>query len=377
MTPTPVPYTELPFDALWDSPGIGSTPAGAEPSDAPWHLPWDRLPAADAAAVRAGLESRSYVFRTSGSTAEPVSRILSGARLSADSTQLARLVDPYAPQAVVSFAPVRHAYGASATMLLPAVTGLPVWFWPTFDCPPPIVPAARIVVVAIPWTFRILRRHPRWLASFEHITFLHSSAELPPEARELYDGERTAVVEVLGSTETSAVAHRHGWDPSGPWTLFDDVTIASPTPDAGSNPPNTADGVPLTVSGPRLAALPDGSHPAFHELDDLIRPLDDRRFLRLGRRAHLVKVNGVRHDLNGIAARLRAALDCADVACVRVPDPLRGETYDVLIAGGTGLTEDAVRATARDLGAAPREIRLVDRVPRSSLGKPLAPRATS
>ncbi|MFD6989870.1 hypothetical protein [Streptomyces sp. NPDC059943] len=375
MTTTPAPYTELVFDALWDTPGIGSAPAGAEPPAAPWHLPWDRLAAADAAAVRAGLESRSYVFRTSGSTAEPVSRTLSGSRLSADGTQLARLVHPYAPQAVVSFAPVRHAYGASATMLLPAVTGLPVWFWPTFDCPPPIVPAARIVVVAIPWTFRILGRHPRWLASFEHITFLHSSAELPPEATELCDGERTAVVEVLGSTETSAVAHRHGWDPSGPWTLFDDVAFAR-TPDAESGPAQAGDGVPLTVSGPRLAALPDGSHPACHELDDLIRPLDDRRFLRLGRRAHLVKVNGVRHDLNGIAARLRTALDCADVACVRVPDPLRGETYDVLVAGGTGLTEDAVRATARSLGAAPREIRMVDRVPRSPLGKPLAPRTT-
>jgi acyl-coenzyme A synthetase/AMP-(fatty) acid ligase len=375
VTPASAPYVKLPFDALWDTPGIGATSAGDEPSAAPWHLPWDRLAPAEAAAVRTGLESRSYLFRTSGSTAEPVSRTLSGARLSADSTQLARLIHPYAPQAVVSFAPARHAYGASATMLLPAVMGLPVWFWPTFDCPPPIVPAGRIAVVAIPWTFRILRRHPRWLASFEHITFLHSSAELPSDAHEFIDGERTAVVEVLGSTETSAVAHRHGWDPAGPWTLLDDVTFAR-VPDAVAGPTDADDGVPLTVSGPRLAALPDGSHPAFHELDDLIRPLDDRRFLRLGRRAHLVKVNGVRHDLNGIAARLRTALDCTDVACVRVPDPLRGETYDVLVAGSTGLTEDAVRATARSLGAAPRQIRLVERVPRGPLGKPLAPRVT-
>ncbi|MFG2876378.1 acyl-CoA synthetase [Streptomyces sp. NPDC048337] len=357
-------YEALPFGALWDRPGIGNpAPGAAETPAGAWHLAWDALDAAEAADVLERLVARDYAFHTSGSTGEPVRRTLSGDRLRADSEQLARLLRPYGPQAVVSFAPSRHAYGASATLLLPAVTRLPVWFWPAFDSPPPPVTARRIAVVAIPWTFRILARHPRWLAAFEHVTFLHSSAELPTEAARLCDGRRTAMVEVLGSTETSAVAHRTGWDPDGPWTLLDDVSFAGP---------REGREIPLTVSGPRLSALPDGSHPAHHEMDDLIRPLGDRQFLRLGRRAHLVKVNGVRHDLNGIAARLRALLPGADVSCVRAADPLRGETYDVLVAGGGPLTADGVRSLARGIGAAPREVRLVDRIPRGPLGKPLA-----
>ncbi|MFE6030696.1 AMP-binding protein [Streptomyces niveus] len=353
-------YETLGFDALRDRPGIGAS--SARPAG-PWYLPWDRLSASEAADAREQLFAGDYAFHTSGSTGDPARRILSGARLRADAEQLARLLAPYAPEAIVSFAPPRHAYGASATMMLPAVTGLPVWFWPTFDCPPPPVAARRVAVVAIPWTFRILTRHPQWTASLEHLTILHSSAELPSEARQFEDNARTVVIEVLGSTETSAVAHRSGWDAAGAWTLLDDVTFAGE---------HTAEEAPLTVSSPRLSALDDGSHPDSHEMDDLFLRLDDRRFLRTGRRAHLVKVNGVRHDLNGIAARLRAALPGADVACVRAPDHLRGETYDVLVAGGGTLTAEGVLATARRLGAAPRDVRLVDRIPRSSLGKPLA-----
>ncbi|MFF1740952.1 AMP-binding protein [Streptomyces mirabilis] len=360
MSTTASPYEVLGFDALRERPGIG---VSAARPDGPWHLPWHRLSTTEAAGPRAELFAGDYEFHTSGSTGEPVRRILPGTRLRADAEQLARLLAPYAPEAIVSFAPPRHAYGASATMMLPAVTGLPVWFWPSFDCPPPPVAARRVAFVAIPWTFRILTRHPQWTAAFEQLTVLHSSAELPAEASRFQDDARTTMIEVLGSTETSAVAHRSGWDAAGAWTLFDDVTFAGA---------HTAEEAPLTVSSPRLSALADGSHPDSHEMDDLIRRLDDRRFSRTGRRAHLVKINGVRYDLNGIAARLRAALPGADVACVRAADQLRGETYDVFVAGGGPLTADGVRAIARGLGATPRDVRLVDRIPRSSLGKLLA-----
>lgn len=359
------PYEVLGFDALRERPGIGVS--AAQPSG-PWHLPWHSLSTTEAAGPREELFAGNYEFHTSGSTGVPVRRVLPGARLRADAEQLARLLAPYAPEAIVSFAPPRHAYGASATMMLPAVTGLPVWFWPSFDCPPPPVLARRVALIAIPWTFRILARHPQWTIALEQITVLHSSAELPAEAGRFQGDGRTTMIEVLGSTETSAVAYRSGWDAAGVWTLLDDVTFAGA---------QTAEEAPLTVSSPRLSMLADGSQPHSHEMDDLVRRHDDRRFSRTGRRAHLVKINGVRHDLNGIAAQLRAALPGADVACVRAADQLRGETYDVLVAGGGPLTVDAVRAIARGLGATPRDVRLVDRIPRSSLGKLLADPETS
>ncbi|MEU8434013.1 AMP-binding protein [Streptomyces sp. NPDC029216] len=356
-------YATLPFEALRERPGIGAAAPDSTPGG--WHLPWDRLGGAEAARVRGRLLAGEYEFHTSGTGGEPVRRcVLTGEQLRADAAHGARLLAPYAPEAVVSFVPTRHVYGASATLMLPALTGLPVWFWPAFDGPPPPVTARRIAVVAIPWTFRILARYPRWTASFEHIVFLHGSAELPPEAQRFRDDARTALVELLGSTETGAVAHRSGWEPDGPWTLLDDVTFAAPGVGAEG---------PLAVAGPRLAALPDGGRPAHHEMDDLVRRLGDRLFLRRGRRAHLIRANGIRHDLGAIAARLRAALPGADVACVRAADRAEGEAYDVLVAGGGPLTAEGVRAAARGLGAEPRRVRLVDRIPRGPLGKPLAP----
>ncbi|MFC9297154.1 hypothetical protein ACFTWH_17295 [Streptomyces sp. NPDC057011] len=292
-------YAALPFDALWDRPGIGSPAAGAaEPPAGGWQLAWDSVGAAAATDLVERLVARDYDFHAPGSA-----RTLPGARLRADAEQLARLIGPYEPQAIVSFAAPQGVHGAAATVLLPAVTRLPVWFWPAFDCPrpPPQVEARRIAVVTVPRAFRTLARHPRWLAAFEHVTFLHGSGELPPEAVRLCDGRRTALVEVLGDTESGAAAHRTGWDPDGPWTL------------------------------------PDG-----------------RQFLRPDRRAHPA-------GAPGLAARLRALLPGADVTCVRATDPLHGETYDVLVAGGGPLTEDGVRALARGLGAAPREVRLVGR----------------
>ncbi|MFF5707045.1 hypothetical protein ACFY7H_31855 [Streptomyces sp. NPDC012794] len=355
------PYPALPPDAPWERPGIGADADDGPPG--PWHLPWDRLAPAEAARARERLTGRDYAFLASDeATGDPVRRIFSGARLRADAEQTARLLAPYAPGAIVSSAPPRHAYGACATVLLPAVTGLPVWFWPAADCPPPAVTARRIAVVAIPATFRTLARYPRWTASFEQLTFLHSSAELPPEAHRFRADPRAVLIELLGSTETGSVAHRTGWDPAGPWTLLDDVAFAAPSTGAEG---------PLTVTGPRLSALPDGSRPGRHEMDDLVRRLGDRMFLRLGRRAQLVRINGIRYDLGAIAARLRAALPGADVACVRVAGPQREEAYDLLVAGGGPLTADGVRATARGLGAEPRLVRLVDRIPRGPLGKPL------
>ncbi|GAA3375280.1 AMP-binding protein [Streptomyces racemochromogenes] len=358
------PYPALPLDALWEGPGIGTAAPDGPPG--PWHLPWDRLTPAEAAEAREGLAGRAYEFQASdAATGDPVRRIFTGDLLRADAERTARLLTPYAPEAIVAFAPPRHVYGAAAGVFLPAVTGLPVWFWPAGDCPPPAVPARRIAVVAIPAAFRALARHPRWTASFEQLTFLHGGAELPPEARRFATDPRAALIELLGSTETGSVAHRTGWDPAGPWTLLDDVAFAAPRTGAEG---------PLTVTGPRLSALPDGSRPDRHEMDDVVRRLGDRLFLRLGRRAQLVRVNGVRYDLGAIAARLRAALPGADVACVRVPGPAgppHEEAYDVLVAGGGPLTADGVRAAARGLGAEPRLVRLVDRIPRGPLGKPL------
>jgi acyl-coenzyme A synthetase/AMP-(fatty) acid ligase len=345
----------------------GNAQAEADASPSPWHVPWGTPGVSDDGGIPRDWLARTFRFLTSGSTDVPAEWSCTGSRLAADAAQLATVPALHSdPQAVVAFAPPQHTYGACATVMLPALLQVPVWFWPSADHPPPPVDAERLLVVAIPWSFRILLRRRDWLRRFSQVSVLHSSAALPGDAAELHGalaGTGAVLTEIFGSTETGAVAHRSGWAGQGPWTLFDDVSFIRSAPTPGEE-------VGLAVSGPRLARDRRGVTAGNWEMDDLVEILDDRRFAFHGRRGRLVKINGVRHDLGLVEERLRKALPTAELVCQRVTDPLRGESFDVIVAAGPDLTPEAVRSAAARLGVSPREVRLVDRISHSAVGKP-------
>lgn len=69
-----------------------------------------------------------------------------------------------------------------------------------------------------------------------------------------------------------------------------------------------------------------------------------------GRRSRLVKVNGQRVHLDHVEERLRELVPCADLACVPIPDEVRGEDFDLLVVEDPRypLGTDAVRRRIRD-----------------------------
>src|SRR5262249_45632244 len=237
-----------------------------------WHARWDQSPAA--AAVLERLRRADFAFHTSGSTGTPGLWGHAGSHLCANADALLDAVGRDF-DTVDSFAPPRHIFGACATVALPAVLGAPVWFWCGIDCEPPPVAGARVLVSAIPWTFTLLHRHLDWLLSQEHITILHSTALLPAEAHSLREDVlgRSGVpgalelVEVLGSTETGAIAYHTGWDRGTPWTLFSGVTVERAT-GAGRKEP-------LRVVTPWRARAADGSVPARWGTGDLVDIIDE------------------------------------------------------------------------------------------------------
>lgn len=334
-------------------------------SSGPWHISWHQRD--DSGGVPDEWQTRTFRFHTSGTDAVPMVWTCTGARLVADALQLAVLPGLRGVEAVVGFAPPRHTYGASAMVMLPALLGTPAWFWPSADCAPPPLRAERLLIVAIPWSFRILLRHLAWLRGFASVTVLHSSAALPGDAARLHTaltqmGTDSQLVEIFGSTETGAVAHRSGWMGQGPWTLFEDVEFVH-----RSVP---GEEVRLAVTGPRLAQDQHGATSPNCAMDDLVEVLDDRRFAFHGRRRRLVKINGERHDLDRIEERLRTDLPQTELVCVLVADPLRGENFDVVVADRPGISTELVRSAAAGLGLSPGTVRVVDRIAYSELGKP-------
>lgn len=331
-----------------------------------WMVEWDDLPAASAALDE--LRQGEYEFYTSGSTGTPERWLHHGDALCANTDALASVVGREF-DAMVSFAPPRHIFGASASVILPAILGVPVWFWGAISCRPPAARGGRLLVAAIPWTFTLLHRQLDWLRSFDKVTILHSTAALPASARELRDdlaGGRTELnlVEVLGSTETGAVAYHAGWSGTSPWRLFPGVTFDHAAPSGNESQ--------LQVTTPWRPHRADGSTPPSWATGDLVDIVDDAQFLLRGRIGRLVKINGKRYDLRHVEETLKAQVACSDVACLLVGDVIRGETFDVLVAGALEGAEQSVSAVLRRLGLAARRTLAVAEIGRSETGKVLA-----
>jgi acyl-coenzyme A synthetase/AMP-(fatty) acid ligase len=342
-----------------------------EMTERPWHVDW-AASGLDPDGV-AALVIRSLPpvidFHTSGSTGPRHCWRRVREKVWQEATMLAGFLAPERPEALVSFVPPMHLYGALTSVLVPGRLGVPAWYRPTIFGAMPVPDCRRIAVVASPWVFTLLLEQMEWVRRFDSVTVLYGSAMLPATAGEFLEragAERASIVEVLGSTEAGGIARRQ-WrsgDPP-PWTLFPDVSFAGPPADAGS------DEVSLVVSGPRLAFPPGGEPPASCATDDFVQPLDDRTFRFSGRRTRLVKVNGRRINLDEAEYALRAVLDSADLAVVPVADRMIGEHVDLLLVlkPGTTLADLDLAAGYARLGVRPRHVRVVPRIDRSELGK--------
>ncbi|WP_228979465.1 AMP-binding protein [Streptomyces sp. DH12] len=307
-------------------------------------------------------------FTTSGTTGAPVTWLRTTGQLAAEAALLAEELGPV--DHVVSYAPARHLYGRILGVEVPRLLGAPV----TDHGDDPLVPpaldrGARTLVVCLPSTWQLLlRRLPR-LAECRAVVAVHSTARVPRAAHEVAGrlaGTGFRAVDVLGSTETGAVATRPV-DPvrreEGVWRLLPDVTWDGADAAPGAAPPAAAR---LTVGGPRLARQPGGPRPATVTMPDLVVPAGPRGFRRLGRSPGLVKVNGVRCDLGLVEALVRRVAPGADAVCVPVADEVRGEHYALYYAGPSAVGPAELRArlaTALGTLPGPRSVARVRRLP--------------
>ncbi|MBZ4322012.1 acyl--CoA ligase [Streptomyces sp. SCA2-4] len=315
-------------------------------------------------------------FRTSGTTGEPVAWLRTETQVRAEAELVLEcLLGPV--DHVVSYAPTTHLYGYLYADVLPRLTGARVEHaWRDPIAPPRIPDGRRTLLVCLPSTWEPLVRHTAELARHSGLIALHSTGPTTPAAHRTVArlrGTGFRAVELLGSTETGAVAHRSvapEGEPPPPWRLLPDVAWPGADRDGEQR---------LRVSGPRLARRWDqASPPADHELSDLVIRAGERSFHHLGRAARLVKVNGRRCDLGRVEALARTCGRGLDAACAAVPDPLRGEHYELYYAAPDPALDPAVlRSRLARLGPdlpAPRAVHRVARIPRGATGKVLTSR---
>jgi len=269
-------------------------------------------------------------FLTSGSTGEPVRWLRTASQLRAEAEVLVAQCAAATADGVISYAPPRHLYGYLMGLEVPRLLDVPCLLSALME--PPALALARLrhpVVVAVPAAFAVLERAVTAFDRAERVTLVHSSALLPPTALRLLArlGPRARLIELFGSTETGLIATRESG--RGDWTLAPDVRFA----DRGAGKPGSGGPGPHTllhVSSQRLARLPGQAFPEAIQTDDVVSVLDDRSFRWHGRRGRLVKINGLRVNLDAIRARLADAVPLVPVDCVPETDEVRGEWYSVV-----------------------------------------------
>jgi acyl-coenzyme A synthetase/AMP-(fatty) acid ligase len=321
-------------------------------------------------------------FTTSGHTGEPVTWLRTAGQLRAEAALvLHTLVGPV--DRVVSYAPPQHLYGRVFGEEVPALLNIPVVaLWDRPLTPPEIPAGQRVLLVCLPSTWPLLRGlagAARQSAPGTGVVAVHGAGPLVPAARETarrLPASWFRAVEVFGSTETGAVAHRTlapGTGPETAWTLFDDVDPVGGTDADGFASAGPAAEQRLRIRSPRLARRPGQARPWTHVLDDVVRPIGDRSFELLGRATRMIKVNGRRISLEHLETLVRAALPDLDVVFVGRRDEVRAEHYDAFCAGDTrGSATTRIQAVLRHTLPAtplPRRVHAVAEVPRSATGK--------
>ena len=297
---------------------------------------------------------------TSGSTGQPQSfskdwRSVNGSSAcNARAIRAALGVAADAAVWILATVPPQHTYGMEFSVLLPLIAGMAV------HAARPLFPAdiARAlaelptprVLVSTPVHLRALVESPQ---QFPQVALIVSAtAPLDRELAQAVEAKfRAPLLEIFGSTETCAFAHRRTAQDEL-WKLHDGVRLES-----------TAEGT--------LVAAPWNRQPIL--LQDHVELHGPHEFHVQGRNADLIEVAGKRASLADLTRRV-LAIDGVQDAVVFQPGTesvatIRRVAALVVAPGLTAAQIHDLLAASVDPAFLPRPLVLVDALPRNELGK--------
>lgn len=176
---------------------------------------------------------------------------------------------------------------------------------------------------------------------------------------------KNQAIELLGSTETGAVAHREITASEKPelWQTFNDVRLLHTTPTSSGQ-------TDLVVGSPRIGR-PDGAEtpPPEWATGDIIELVGTAGFRAIGRHTDMLKINGQRLHLETVRKRLGEVFPTSNLSVTRIDhDPSTGEGYAV-IAHQPSPDKGQIRAALRGF---PSPLRVEHR-PAANLGPNAVP----
>ena len=327
--------------------------------------------------MKAAPSDRAVILFTSGSEGVPKGVVLSHANMLANVAQAAARIDFGRQDKVFNVLPVFHSFGLTIGLVLPLVSGVPVYLYPSplhYRFVPELVYGSNATVLFGTDTFLTGYARTANAYDFRSIRYIVAGAEpVRPATRTLYmEKFGLRILEGYGVTETAPVLALNTpmFSRSG--------TVGRVLPGIETrleHVEGVADGGRLFVRGPNVmlgylkADKPGVLEPVsdgWHDTGDIVT-IDRSGFVTIkGRAKRFAKVGG---EMVSLAAVEELASQCwptALSAAAALPDARKGQRL-VLLTQEHGASRAAFLQFAKAKGAAdlmiPSEVLVVDAVP--------------
>lgn len=329
----------------------------------------------------------AVVLFTSGSEGKPKGVVLSHYALLSNIAQIHAVIDFSAEDKVLNAMPIFHAFGLTGGALLPLLTGMNLFLYPTplhYRIIPEVAYDRNCSVLFGTSTF--LANYAKFANPYDffRLRYVIAGAEkLSEEVRDLWiEKFGIRLLEGYGATETAPVlavntpmAYRSG-TVGQLLPCIEHKLIPVAGIDQGGmlhvRGPNVMSGYYLFDAPGKLQPPSSEVGAGWYETGDVVS-IDDDGFLSIiGRVKRFAKVAGEMVSLEVVETMALQAAPDAQHAATTQPDSARGEAI-VLFTTATDLTREALLASAKSLGiseiSVPGKIQHVENLPLLGTGK--------
>ncbi len=332
--------------------------------------------------ARRGADPGAVLF-TSGSEGTPKGVVLSNRNMLANVAQVAARIDFGPSDKVFNVLPVFHAFGLTGALVLPLVSGVPVYLYPSplhYRIVPELIYGSNATVLFGTDTF--LAGYARSAHAYD----LRSLRYVVAGAEAVKDATRKTWVEKFGLR----ILEGYGVTECGPivavntpmFNRFGTVGRVLPGTEWRLAPvPGIEAGGRLSVRGPNVmlgylrAERPGVLEPppeGWHDTGDIV-DIDATAFLTIkGRAKRFAKIAGEMVSLAGVEALAAELWPDTASAVAAIPDPRKGERL-VLFTQARDATRAAYQSFAKGRGASdmaiPAEVVVMEAIPMLGTGK--------
>ncbi len=325
----------------------------------------------------------AVVLFTSGSEGTPKGVVLTHENIQANRLQVLSVLDLGIKDRVFNAMPIFHSFGLTAGTLLPLLSGVPVFFYPSplhYRIVPELIYNRNATIIFGTDTFfsgYAKMAHPY---DFYSVRLAVVGAEKLKEStiRKYYDQFGLRIMEGYGATETSPVMALD----TPMYFKRGSVGRFLPGIEYKLEPiPGVEDGGKLLVKGANIMAgylresnpgVLEPPQDGWYDTGDIVRVDEDGFVFILGRAKRFAKIAGEMISLTAVETEINALWPGKMNAVVNIPDDKKGEQL-VLFTTEPTAERGALLAAFKEKGlselAVPKTIRVVEAIPLMGTGK--------